>query len=31
MIDTGPGQGTRITATVDATGQLADSAVIDGS
>jgi signal transduction histidine kinase len=31
VIDTGPGQGTRITATVDATGQLADSAVIDGS
>jgi signal transduction histidine kinase len=31
VIDTGLGQGTRITATVDATGQLADSAVIDGS
>jgi signal transduction histidine kinase len=31
VIDTGPGQGTRITATVDPTGQLADSAVIDGS
>jgi signal transduction histidine kinase len=31
VIDTGPGQGTRITATVDAAGQLADSAVIDGS
>jgi signal transduction histidine kinase len=31
VIDTQPGRGTRITATVDASGQLADSAVIDGS